>query len=179
MALGAFPLAMAVTGHHSVRRMAMACGWLLLIGAWLTWSWRLVPSGPANAWAGVLTTAAGLCAVGGLRAVFSRMTPALSAALASLTAALALTIGPFLLGPALDDLPAGVARWLLFANPWVMSASAAGIDVLHLDWVYHLSPLAHRGVALPHWSAACAAYAVFGLVCYGATRLFPQESTNR
>lgn len=141
-----------------------------------------VAAGPASAGIGLATTATltcGLIAVGsGARLVRQLCRETIDAALLILMIALCLTLGPFLLGPALDFLSADAARWLLFANPWVMTASAAGIDPLHLDWIYQLSPLAHRGVALPHWSAACAAYAAFGLVCYGAARLFPQESTN-
>jgi hypothetical protein len=97
----------------------------------------------------------------------------LSASLCAFGIGALLTVGVFLLGPMTPQTSPGASRVLLSANPLVTVASAAGIDLLHLDVIYRTSPLAHRGIALPSWTTACLVYLITGIAVHGARRLRP------
>ncbi len=168
------PVAGAAGGWSAIgRRVRVAMTLVFLSSAALLMiSWRAIPGGIAAAASGhaaFLVSAACLVAWGrvGRPSVGSELTTGLT----GLLAATALTIGPFALGPLMSDLPLGAYNWMLLANPLVTVSSAAGIDLLHLDLLYRLSPLAHRGVALPAWTTACSGYAVLGLAGYGVSHL--------
>lgn len=138
----------------------------------LAFSWRWIPGGITSAASGHAALAVALVALAQIGLVARIVLgDELLAGMAGLLLSLALTIGPFALGPLAGDLSSHASRWILFVNPLVTVSSAAGIDFLHLDLIYRISPLAHRGVALPAWTAACGAYATFGLACYGVSRL--------
>jgi hypothetical protein len=138
----------------------------------LAYSWRDIPGGLVAAVCGHLALAISVAALVGVgRLSRALMHDSLAAALAGLIASVLLVGGVFALGPWAGELSIGATSSVLLANPLVTVASAAGIDFLHLDEIYRTSPLAHRGVALPAWTAACAIYAVIGLAAFGASRL--------
>ena len=149
---------------------------LIALACVLGFGWRSVPGGPLAALTGPLALTVGVWALRQIgRLIGSAMTDDLGAALAGLAVAVSLTIGPFALGPGLDGLSAGQSARLLMANPLVTATNAAGIDLLHLDLVYQLSPLAHRGVALPSWMALSLSYALVGLAALGSSRFLPRS----
>lgn len=163
---------------HERRLRAMEVAALLIslaaFGGALAASWRHVSSGPSAAATGTMALAISAFALVQIgRAIRSMMSDRLGAALIGLLVGIGLTIGPFAAGPLAAPLSLGESTWLLVANPLVTTSSAAGIDFLHLDLIYRISPLAHRGVALPAWTTVSAAYAVVGLTAYGASRLRP------
>ncbi len=136
-------------------------------------SWRGIAGGVRAAVSGALALAVSIALMIQLgRLARTAISDALSAALAGLMVAAAVTIGPFAAGPLLENLSPAQSRWLLTFNPLVTIASAAGIDLLHLDTIYRTSPLAHRGVALPAWTTACAVYAAVGLAANGVSRRY-------
>ena len=165
------PLVGAAGGWRT-RHLAVVAVVFLSSTVALALTWRHVPGGvlaAASGHAALLVSALSLVCLGGaLRVAFREE---LSAGLAGLLFAGAITIGPFASGPLMNDLPLNASAWLLASNPLVTIAAAAGIDLLHLDLIYRLSPLAHRGVALPAWTTVCTGYAVLGLAGYGVSRL--------
>lgn len=135
-------------------------------------SWRRIPGGVEAAAAGHAALLVSLLALHQTgRAFRAAVTDPMLAGLAGIVLGISVTVAPFALGPLMTDLPLGAYNSLLLANPLVTVATASGIDFLHLDLIYRLSPLAHRGVALPAWTTACIGYAVFGGALFGASRL--------
>ena len=88
----------------------------------------------------------------------------------------AVTIGPFALGNLSRGWPSSWIRLMLAAHPLTTAASAAGIDLLHLDYIYRLSPLAHRGVLQPDWSLSTLVTVILFAAAWKAGRALPQES---
>jgi hypothetical protein len=74
--------------------------------------------------------------------------------------------GVILAGAPVADLPRELLRVGLVASPLVAMASAAGIDVIRLDTVYQISPLAHMGIDYPSWVAACGSYLATSFVFF-------------
>lgn len=170
------PICGAATPVKGVATRAIAAmfGLLFALTALLVFSWRGVPGGLGAALSGSIALAVSVAVLLQCgRAIGAFMGDELGAAFTAFLLAIALTVGPFALGPLLSELSPAQSTWLLIANPLVTTAGAAGIDVLHLDVVYQLSPLAHRGVALPVWTASVAGYAVVGLAARGASRFIP------
>lgn len=176
------PLLGASVVRNDIRVKPVAATSVAIIGsmAFLAFSWRQIPGGALLAFWGhvaFLVSAATLTQLGRLlRAVFGDQ---MRAALVGLLVAIGITVLPFALGPLVNPLSLRASTWLLAANPLVTVASAAGIDLLHLDVVYRLSPLAHRGVDLPSWTTACSVFAVLGLAGYGVSLFAPQERFSR
>jgi hypothetical protein len=140
----------------------------------LMFSWRAIPGGFRAALFGhAALTAAVITLVELGRIVHRAVDDRLNGALIALVAGAVLVIGVFAAGPLAGALSPTASTLLLGANPLVAVTSAAGIDLLHLDAIYRTSPLAHRGVALPAWTTACAVYAVVGLAAHGMSRLRP------
>ena len=143
----------------------------------LMFAWRAIPGGLTAALTGhVAFLVSALSAIEITRLSRSALSSDMAAGLAGVVTAIGLSIGPFALGPLLRDGSLSLYGWILFANPLVTIASAAGIDLLHVDVIYQLSPLAHRGVALPAWMAACSTYAVLGLAGFGVSSLRPRSA---
>lgn len=168
------PIAGAAGGWLHVSRSARgsAAVVLLVTFAVLVASWRQIPGGMFAAMTGYGALVVATFALTELgRVMRSAVRTPLAAGLIGWLVALAVTVGPFALGPLMRDLPLGAYHWLLMANPLVTVATASGIDLLHLDVIYRSSPLAHRGVALPAWTMASIGYAVFGCATFGASRL--------
>jgi hypothetical protein len=172
------PLVGASVGWNDIRIKQVAAATVVIVGsmAFLAFSWRQIPGGTLLAlWGHVafLVSAATLAQLGRLlRAAFGDQ---MQAALLGLLAATTLIVLPFALGALVNPLSLRASTWLLAANPLVTIASAAGIDLLHLDLIYRLSPLAHRGVDLPSWTTASSVFAVLGLAGYGVSCFAPQE----
>lgn len=169
-------VAAPLVGTFGLSRRAVIIMAALVFGsfAFLAACWRHIPGGPLAALAGhgaLLVSAAALAATGRLARGF--FADRLAAAMCAVGVGVLVVIGVFAMAPLTANLSASASKWLLFVNPLVAVTTAAGIDLLHLDTIYRTSPLAHRGVALPAWTTACAVYAVVGLAAYGASRIRP------
>ena len=168
------PIAGAAGGWQRVSRVprgAVALGLVVTFGL-LFISWRQLPGGRLAALSGhaaLLVAAFALTELG--RTTRALVRDPLAAGLIGWLIAMAVTLGPFALGPLMGDLPLGAYNWMLLANPLVTVATASGIDFLHLDLIYRSSPLAHRGVVLPAWTTASVVYAFLGGALFGVSRL--------
>jgi len=160
--------------HLSRRSLTFAAAMVVLSFVVLTYSWREIAGGFAATAFGHLALVISVASLAELGRLVRIVTvDRLAGALAALGLGVLLVVGVFAVGPLADGLSTTASVWLLAANPLVSIASAAGIDLLHLDTIYRTSPLAHRGVVLPAWSTACAVYAVAGIAAHGASRLRP------
>jgi len=102
----------------------------------------------------------------------------LDAAAASVAVTLALGIGILVAGPSVSDLPRAMVNAALAASPLVASASAANIDLLRLDALYHVSPIAHFQFEYPSWYAATALYVTTGLLLLAGTAFVVRTTTT-
>lgn len=103
------------------------------------------------------TAAFAMAAIGRFcRAAFEDV---LDATACSLVLTVALTFGILVMGPPAGDLPTPVVNLALAASPLVATSSAAHVDVLRSEPLYHLSPIAHRRFEYPQWYSASALYA--------------------
>jgi hypothetical protein len=84
----------------------------------------------------------------------------LDAAALSICAALLITIGPFLAGPLAGLASRPAVNTILTINPLVATAAAADIDVLRMDLLYRMSPIAHRQFAYPSWPVSAGIFAL-------------------
>lgn len=154
------------------RALLLRCLAILVVSMCaLAFSWRGIPDGPTTAVLAHVALAVITAAFVQFGYGVRRLLPSdLTAAFAAVACVASVTVGPFAVGPLLGDLSLSASRWLLSANPLVTIATAAGIDLLHVDMIYRTSPLAHRGVALPAWPATCIGYVLFGSICYLSSR---------
>lgn len=90
----------------------------------------------------------------------------LDAAAVSLLAALLGTVGLLVAGAAAADVPESMIALGLAASPLVAVASAAHIDIVRMDLLYQISPLAHMRMDYPSWYGACAGYLTVALACF-------------
>jgi hypothetical protein len=88
----------------------------------------------------------------------------LDAAACSVSVGLIATCGLFSLGTLGADLPTPVVNAALLANPIVAVASAANIDLLRFEFLYQISPIAHRGFDYPTWYLAVACFSLVSLM---------------
>ena len=88
----------------------------------------------------------------------------LDAGACSVAAALIATCGLFSLGSLSADLPTPVVNAALLANPIVAVASAADIDLLRFEFLYQISPIAHRRFDYPAWYLAVACFSSVSLI---------------
>lgn len=89
---------------------------------------------------------------------------ALDAAALSVGVALLAGFGIFAAGPLAADLPTPIVNAALLASPIVSAASAADVDLLRMDLLYRISPLAHGRFDYPAWFAPLAAYGTLLLI---------------
>ena len=116
----------------------------------------------------VLSVTVALAAWGALCAAW--LHDPLDAAAVSVIVALGAAGGLLVGGAAVADLPPAVLAVGLTANPLVAVASAAHIDIMRMDLLYQISPLAHMQFEYPTWERACAWYlAVAFACCLGVT----------
>lgn len=134
----------------------------------LTFVWS---AGREDAVAFVLRSHATLLAVtltlaggGGVCAALLR--DPLDAAAVSLAAALLAAGGLLVAGAPVADVPESLLAFGLAANPLVLVASAAHIDIVRMDLLYQISPLAHMRMNYPGWYGACAGYLAVALACF-------------
>jgi hypothetical protein len=88
----------------------------------------------------------------------------LDAAACSLAVTLMATCGFFFLGSLIEDLPTPMLNAALLANPIVAVASAANIDLLRFEFLYQISPIAHRRFDYPAWYLAAAWFSLVSLI---------------
>jgi hypothetical protein len=93
----------------------------------------------------------------------------LDAAALGVSTALVAALGLFAAGPLVTDLPAAIVNAALSANPIVAAASAADVDLLRIDLLYRISPLAHRSFEYPAWYSPLALYGAVLVVSLAAT----------
>jgi hypothetical protein len=91
---------------------------------------------------------------------------ALDAAAVSLLTAMIAAGGLLVAGAVVADLPRSMTAIGLTANPLVVLASAARIDIVRMDVLYQISPLAHVQIDYPAWNVASAWYVAFALLCF-------------
>jgi len=147
-------LAAAVT--TGVSALGLLIGWHALPGVF-----TLVGASHASLFSAALL----LAALGAWAA--SRWRDPLDAAAISIGAILIVTIGPLLAGPLTAAASARVVNALLAINPLVSTAAGADIDVLRMDVLYQLSPIAHRQFDYPSWPISAGLF----LACAGAVLL--------
>jgi hypothetical protein len=172
--LTAAPIVGAAGGWQVLPRSIAAAFAISLFSSFalLAFSWRTIPGGIRAAAYGhgaLIVAFAALVEVGFITRKI--LADRLHAAMAALGVGVLLVAGIFAMAPLTEEISPALAQALLLANPLVAVTSAAGIDLLHLDTIYRTSPLAHRGVAVPAWTTACAVYAVVGLAAFGASRI--------
>jgi hypothetical protein len=122
----------------------------------------------------VLTSHATLAVIGLALAAFGAWLGSvchdpLDAAALGVSAALVAALGLFAAGPLVADLPAAILNAALSANPIVAAASAADVDLLRIDLLYRISPLAHRSFEYPAWYSPLALYGAVLVVSLAAT----------
>jgi hypothetical protein len=88
----------------------------------------------------------------------------LDAAACSMAVALIATCGLFSIGSLSADLPTPVVNVALLANPIVAVASAANIDLLRFEFLYQISPIAHRRFDYPTWYLAAFCFSLVALL---------------
>ena len=69
-------------------------------------------------------------------------------------------------GAVVADLPRPMIALGLVASPLVVIASAAQIDIVRMDLLYQISPLAHVQIDYPVWHRASAWYLALALTCF-------------
>jgi hypothetical protein len=93
----------------------------------------------------------------------------LDAAALSTGVALVAALGLFALGPLGSNLSTGIVNAALSASPIVSVAWAADVDLLRIDLLYRISPLAHRQFAYPMWYSPLLLYGTLLLVSLAGT----------
>jgi hypothetical protein len=93
----------------------------------------------------------------------------LDASACSLTVALTAALGVLAAGAWIADIPRGVTDAAMLGSPLVAMASAAHIDLVRMDLLYQISPLARLGFAYPEWPAVSALYLGAAGTCLAAT----------
>lgn len=93
----------------------------------------------------------------------------LDAAAFSTGAALVAALGLFALGPLGSDLSTGIVNAALSASPIVSVAWATNVDLLRIELLYRISPLAHRQFEYPVWYSPLLWYGTLLLVSVAGT----------
>ncbi len=88
----------------------------------------------------------------------------LDAAACSLGLVIVATGGLLLGGAPVADAPGPLIDVAAVANPLLAMASAAHVDLVRMDLLYRISPLAHMRFQEPAWEIGAASYAVAALV---------------
>ena len=97
----------------------------------------------------------------------------LDAAAVSFVVPLIAAVGLLVGGASVADFPRPVVAVALAASPIVAVASAAHVDIVRMDLLYQISPLAHMQMDYPQWYSASGGYLAIAAVCFtGFTRKF-------
>jgi hypothetical protein len=149
----------------------------LVTGGAVAWILALfLQSGPsmASALATRLLLVAFVVFALGLGVCISARCPDALSAAGTAAAALAVMAGaPFAIAPLIS---AFGTHWLIVQAavllcPWVVAAGVSGLDLVHMQWIYALSPLGHVELTYPGLVAACLGYgAAGGLLLLAAVR---------
>jgi hypothetical protein len=176
--------ARATTGASPRRVLGPLLMWVVgfcVVSALLTFVWS---AGRPDAWRFVATThvtllsvALALAAGGALCGAWFRNP--LDAAASGLAIAMTAAAGLLVAGAAVSLVPRTLVEWGLTASPFVAVTSAAHIDILHMDLLYQISPLAHLRVDYPEWRVASCGYmavTALSLVIMSRLRIRQPES---
>jgi len=121
-----------------------------------------------TAMASHLTLAAAALALAALGAwCGSTFLDPLDAGACSVAVALVATCGLFAAGSLVADLPTPVVNAALLTNPIIAVTSAANIDLLRSDFLYQISPIAHRHFEYPVWYLAVTCFSCISLCAAG------------
>jgi hypothetical protein len=133
------------------------------VSSLLTLGWRVghedATAFVARSHATLIAVALALTAWGALCGAW--FSDSLDAAAFSLVMALAAAGGLLVAGAAVADLPRPMIALGLVASPLVVMASAGQIDMVRMDLLYQISPLAHVQIDYPAWHRASAWYLLF------------------
>jgi hypothetical protein len=105
---------------------------------------------------------------------------ALSAAGAAAGALVVMVAAPFAIAPLIS---AFGTHWVIvqaavLVSPWVVAAGVSGLDLVHMEWMYALSPLGHVEVRHPDLQSAALAYGTAGsLLLLAAVRCLRPRRT--
>ena len=127
-----------------------------ILTLWARWAEADAAAFVLTSHAALASVTAGLCALGLLCGALFRHQ--LDAALAAVTLTVAVAGGLFVAGPMVGDVPAAVRAAALLASPVAAIAAAAHIDIVRLQLLYEISPLAHLGTEYSHWSTIAVAH---------------------
>jgi hypothetical protein len=159
-------------GRLDVRRttwpLIVAALLFAMVSALLTFGWSI---GREDATAFVATSHATLIAVALALAAWGAFCGGcfrdpLDAAAVSLIVVLMAAVGLFVAGASVADVPRQLVALALTANPLVVIAAAANIDIVRMDLLYQISPLAHTQVDYPAWHIASVWYLGLAFLCF-------------
>jgi hypothetical protein len=147
--------------------LAIAVLMFVMTSGLVTVSWRLGQP-DANAFAVqshliLLAVTLALSAWGALCAAWCR-NPLDAVALSFVTVGV-LSGGILVAGGVVAELPQTMIELALIASPLVAVASAAHVDLVRMDVLYQISPLAHMRFDYPAWETACGLYLMLASVC--------------
>ena len=138
------------------------------VSALLTFGWSL---GREDAIAFVATSHATLIAVALALAAWGAFCGGcfrdpLDAAAVGLIVVLMAAVGLLVAGASVADMPRQLVALALAASPLVVIAAAANIDIVRMDLLYQISPLAHTQVDYAAWYVASGWYLGLGFLCF-------------
>jgi hypothetical protein len=99
----------------------------------------------------------------------------LDAAGVSLAMSLVVSVGLLVGGAGVGDAPRWLVSLALMASPLVAVASATQVDIVRMEPLYQMSPLAHLSIDYPTWYAALAWHLAMAIVC-GALMICMQRT---
>jgi hypothetical protein len=148
--------------------LAIAVFIFVMTSGLVTVLWRLGQAG-ANAFAVqshfiLLAVTLALSAWGAMCAAWCR-NPLDAVALSLVTVAM-ISGGILVVGSVVGEVPQAMIEFALLASPLVVVASAAHIDLVRMDVLYQISPLAHMRFDYPGWESACGLYLLLASACF-------------
>jgi hypothetical protein len=111
-------------------------------------------------------------------AAASRVRHTLDAALAASAVSCLFAVGSVAAGARLVAWSGRALNAMLLLTPPVAVGAAADVDVLHLDAIYRVSPLAHVQFAYPAWPASATAYLTIATAVLVAAALVSRPSPH-
>jgi hypothetical protein len=158
----------ALNAAHPLATVSIAALLFTAVSAALSMLWRFgQPDGGALVFQSHLTVLSVALALGGWGTFCGVwFDDALDAVACSLVIVLTAAGALLVAGAAVADLPPSILAWALTANPLVVVAAAAHIDIVRMDLLYQISPLAHIQFAYPVWGRACVWYLAVAFACF-------------
>jgi hypothetical protein len=157
------PLAGVFVGHASPGRAVSVLAVATVLFTSSSAAVTVATLGASGALGYVVSSHAALASVVFALSVFGASCAALlkdplDAAALGLSIVLLAAGGVLVSGPVASSLPRALLEAGLVASPFVVAATAAGIDIARLDVFYQISPLAHMQIEYPSWPAVCGWY---------------------